>query len=80
MLNNSKLGQHNNDTRETDTVLSRQMSKFSATQFSLTKMKEDFVKILEKNIISEVKLKLPELKPLKEKSKISLPKLKKMEA
>tara|TARA_R110002074_G_scaffold78458_2_gene177539 strand:+ start:1193 stop:2500 length:1308 start_codon:yes stop_codon:yes gene_type:complete len=55
-------------------------AKFSATQFSLTKMKEDFVKILEKNIISEVKLKLPELKPLKEKSKISLPKLKKMEA
>ncbi len=54
--------------------------KFSK-EFSLEKMKEKFLDIMNTKVVSQVSLSLPQLKPLGEKSpKMKLPKLKKMEA
>jgi hypothetical protein len=60
--------------------LAKQQSNLSKKEFSIKKMNEKFIDIMNKNIVSQVNLKLPQLKPLKAKPKLTLPKLKKMEA
>jgi hypothetical protein len=57
----------------------KQQGNFAKENFSYTKMKEKFSKILEENVIAapkQVPLQLPKLKKIGEDNKPELPKLK----
>jgi glycosyltransferase involved in cell wall biosynthesis len=62
---------------------SRKQTQYVKDNFSLEKMSELFIKIIDKGLTTvpqQIKLKLPELKKVDKQSKIQLPKIKKVTA